>query len=436
MLKSSLTIPPYLDKLIAECKPGFSLPQPFYTDEAVFRLDLERVFSRRWLFAGHTCQIPRPGDYFTFEVGPDSLILIRKDDGQIQALFNTCRHRGSRLCTQSSGHVGKIVCPYHQWAYECDGRLVGARDMGGGFDRSLYSLHSAHVRVLHGLIFVCLADKDPDFESARRAIEPHVRPHGLERAKVCHMAEYTIRANWKVVFENNRECYHCPIGHPEFCRSNYDLGMPGDGRSNAHYEQVLQEQKAYWRSLGLETEAVNFPNGEWFRAARMPLRDGYVTESLDGKPVAPLMGDLQARGSGSLRVITLPNAWFHADSDYASSTQLIPLGPALTRARIMWFVDEAARPGVDYDPERVVALWKITCEQDWQLCENNQAGIQSTRYQPGPFSPLTEAGVETFGQWYLRQLSAGSAGQVTENQSVVSARHSLHSSRVSASCEK
>jgi Rieske 2Fe-2S family protein len=166
----------------------------------------------------------------------------------------------------------------------------------------------------------------------------------------------------------------------------------------------------------------------------MPLREGYVTESLDGQPVAPLMGDLRTRAAGSLRVITFPNAWFHADSDYANSTQLIPLGPGLTRARITWLVHEAARPGVDYDPQRVAALWKITTEQDWQLCENNQAGIQSTRYQPGPLSTLTEGGVETFVQWYLHQLSAGSGSHGTENQSACPGMHSSLPLRASASC--
>lgn len=396
-----------LQRQLATYRPGFSLPRPFYTDERIFRQDLDQVFARRWLFAGHTCQVPRPGDYFTFEVGNDSLIIVRGDDGRVRALFNTCRHRGSRICTEPDGQAAKLVCPYHQWVYERDGRLAAARCMGETFDRSRYPLHRAHVQVVEGLIFVCPAEEPPEFGPARAAIERHARPHRLERAKVCHVEEYTVRANWKVIFENNRECYHCAGGHPEFCQVNYDLGMPGDQRTTALYEQRLREQQARWRALGLETEAVNFPNGEWFRAARMPLRDGCVTESLDGRPVAPLMGDLTDRAAGSLRIITFPNAWFHADSDYANSTQLLPLGPALTRARIVWLVDENAREGIDYDKERLIALWKITTEQDWRLCEANQAGIQSSRYQPGPLSVQTESGVQTFCEWYLRQLNGG-----------------------------
>jgi glycine betaine catabolism A len=393
------------DDLLTQRKPGFSLPQSFYTNEAVFQQDLERVFRRCWLFAGHACRIRQPGDYFTFEVGPDSLIISRADDGQVYGMFNTCRHRGSRICTASSGHVGKFVCPYHQWSYERDGRLAGARWMGDGFDKSQYPLQRAKVENVAGLIFVCLADEPPDFQSARQAMEPHLRPHRLERAQVCRTVEFTVRANWKTLFENHRECYHCPVGHPEFCKTNYHTNMPDDGRADTEYDEFQRRKYARWQSLGLPVGETNFPDGQWFRAARVPLRDGFVTESLDGRPLAPLMGDLPERDTGSVRIITFPNAWSHADSDYAMSTQLFPLGPALTKVTITWLVHEDARAGVDYDPEQVMALWKITTEQDIVLCENNQLGIQSSRYQPGPFSPLTEQGVETFTRWYIRQMS-------------------------------
>jgi Rieske 2Fe-2S family protein len=395
----------YLDELIASRRPGFSMPQEFYTDPEIFALDMERVFRRQWLFAGHTCQLREPGDYFTMDVGADSLIIIRGDDGEVRALFNTCRHRGSRICTESHGHAGKLVCPYHQWVYDRAGRLTSARWMGEDFDRSEYPLHQAHLRVLEGLIFVCLAPEPPDFEAFRQAAEPQLRPHQLDRTRFCLVADYTVAANWKVLFENNRECYHCPGGHPEFCRTNYEVGMPGDRRGSRQYDDVVRTWHERWRSLGLPIEAVNFPGGSWYRVARMPLRDGCVTESLDGQAVGPVLGDLSDRNTGSLRVITLPGAWFHVDSDYANTTQLIPVGPCQTKARIIWLVREDAREGIDYEPERIAALWKITTEQDWRLCETNQVGIQSTRYRPGPLSPLAEQGVETFIQWYLNRLS-------------------------------
>jgi Rieske 2Fe-2S family protein len=391
-------------QLIADRRPGFGLAQEFYTDEQVFRLDLARVFTASWLFAGYGCQIPHPGDYFTFTVGDDSLIVIRDDEGAVHAHYNTCRHRGSRVCTEPAGHVGKLVCPYHQWVYERDGRLTGARWMGTDFDRLQYPLHRAHVEVLAGLIYVCLADEPPDFAPARRTMEPFLKPHGLDRAQICYSQDYTVRANWKLLVENNRECYHCPGGHPEFCRVNFDVGMPGDPRGGDEYQRTLARMRTYWEGLGLAVGPVNFPDGEWFRCARVPLRDGHVTESLDGRPLAPLMGDLKARDLGSLRVINLPHAWFHCNSDNVNGTQLLPLGPDRTWARLTWLVNQDAAPGVDYEPRRVAEFWKLTTEQDFTLCENNHAGIRSSRYRPGPYSPIAEQGVEHFIEWYLRHL--------------------------------
>jgi len=392
--------------LAANRRPGFTLPQPFYTGDEIFQLEMERIFRRRWLFSGFSCQAPRPGDYFTFEIGADSLIVVRGDDLRLRALFNSCRHRGSRICSQEEGHCGKLVCPYHQWVYERDGRLAAARWMGDDFDRSVYPLHSAHLEEVAGLVYVCLAEEPPDFGPARRTIEPFVKRHGLDRARICFRQDYEVAANWKLVFENNRECYHCAGGHPEFCQINFDVGMPGDPRGDEAYRATFARMKAYWEGMGLPVGPVNFPDGEWFRCARVPLRKGHVTESLDGRPVAPLMGDLPARDLGSLRVINLPNAWFHFNSDNVNGTQLVPLGPHRTRARLTWLVDAAAVEGRDYDAEHVAGFWKVTTEQDWSLCAANHAGVRSSRYQPGPLSAITEAGVMQFHEWYLRHFES------------------------------
>jgi glycine betaine catabolism A len=129
-----------VETMIADCRPGWSLPGAFYRDEAVYRLDIERVWRRGWLFAGHTCEISQPGDYLTVELDSDSLILLRGDDGEIRGFHNLCRHRGSILCRQASGHLNKIVCPYHQWAYGRDGALLACRGMPQTFDKSEFGL--------------------------------------------------------------------------------------------------------------------------------------------------------------------------------------------------------------------------------------------------------------------------------------------------------
>jgi Rieske 2Fe-2S family protein len=106
-----------INALIASRQPGFSMPSEFYNDPLVYRADVERIWQRGWLFVGHTCQIPNPGDYFTFEIGDDSLIVVRDDNGEINTFHNVCRHRGTLLCEHGNGHVRRFVCPYHQWVY-------------------------------------------------------------------------------------------------------------------------------------------------------------------------------------------------------------------------------------------------------------------------------------------------------------------------------
>src|SRR5262249_24671618 len=180
--------------------------------------------------------------------------------------------------------------------------------------------------------------------------------------------------------------------------------MPGDPRGGDEYQRTFQNMRVVWEAQGMLAGPINFPDGQWFRCARVPLRAGYVTESLDGKPLAPLMGDLKERNLGSLRVINLPHAWFHFNSDNANGAQLIPVSAEITRARLTWLVHAEAVEGADYEPHRVANFWKITTEQDFTLCENNHAGIRSSRYEPGPYSPIAEPGLEQFVQWYLQQM--------------------------------
>jgi Rieske 2Fe-2S family protein len=112
---------------------GYSLAQPFYNDPAFHALDMEYIWARCWLFIGHTCEVAKPGDYFTVQIGDDSIIIVRDRNRTVRAFFNSCRHRGSKICNADKGNAAKLVCPYHQWTYELDGRLLFARDMGSDF---------------------------------------------------------------------------------------------------------------------------------------------------------------------------------------------------------------------------------------------------------------------------------------------------------------
>ena len=388
-------------------RAGSSLPQPFYADAEVFALDRSAIFATQWLFVGHSVDVREPGDYLSVTIGQDPIIVLRGDDGVLRIHHNVCRHRGSRLLPDGRGHLRSIVCPYHQWSYGLDGELRRARSMGDGFCTADWPLRSAAVEELAGMVFACIGDDPPPFADARAAIEPQLEVHGWDRAVVAARLHYTVAANWKLIVENNRERYHCRGGHPEFCITNFDLGVDGDDRVDEEYRALVESSRQRWTGEGMDPRVVSFPDGQFFRVARLPLRPGCVTESLDGRQVAPLMGRVTNPDSGSLRLIGLPNMWGHANCDYGMTTRLLPTGPTTTDVEVTFLVAEGAVADADYRLDDVTAVWRATSEQDWLLCENNQAGINSSAYRPGPYSPSMERSVELFTTWYLDLLGAG-----------------------------
>ena len=207
----------------AKARPDWrSLPGEFFASDDIYRADLERVWRQGWLFVGHDCEIPRAGDFLTFNIGIDPLIAIRGDDDVVRVFHNVCRHRGTLLCREPNGSVRQLVCPYHQWVYGKDGKLLSCRGMQDGLDTAALGLSPVATENLCGFIFVNLAKRPGDFGPARELMEPMLRPQGCDRAKVAKAVNYTVNSNWKLVWENNRECYHCNLNHPQYIKANYD----------------------------------------------------------------------------------------------------------------------------------------------------------------------------------------------------------------------
>ena len=399
--------------LTASCKPGWSLPGRFYADPAIYRADLEQVWRKGWLFAGHTCEIPRPGDFFTLSVDTDSVIVIRDEDGAIHGLHNVCRHHGSLICTEAAGRAKRLVCPYHQWSYGLGGELISCRGMHEDLDKAQFSLKQLSLQEVEGLIYISLAKEPLPFEPARELISPLARPQGFTQARVAKAVDYLVSANWKLVWENNRECYHCNANHPQYIKANFDHYNADDTgprvRDLMTAAAARLEQK--WNAAGVtphqEAGMTLFPDAErniWFSANRTPLVDGYVSETMDGKQVAPLMGEYRNPEVGTLRMRTLPNFWNHSSCDHAVSTRLLPAGPQATAIRVWWLVHENAVEGRDYDLAKLMPFWQLTSEQDWAICERQQRGVNSSAYTPGPYSTYKEYNVAGFVRWYLNML--------------------------------
>ena len=381
-------------------QPGYSLPRPFYTDAAIFEADLETIWYRDWLFALPAAALRKTGDYQTVQVGAYPVIVVKGADGRIRAFHNVCRHRGQRLCSKTSGNTAKLVCPYHQWTYELDGKLLYAREMGEDFDAAKFGLKKVHCVDLSGVVYICLADVPPPIADLARTAATYLAPSGLGEAKVAFTSTIIEEGNWKLVIENNRECYHCSGAHPALCRTFSDNPKMAamDGPHSASPDIL-----AHWarcEAAGLPSRFIMHPQSEW-RFARVPLLNNAESYTMSTKAaVAKRMGQMPFNDAGSLLMFHYPNTWNHFLADHAITFRVLPVGPTRTEVTTTWLVHKDAVEGVDYDIKTLTEVWVATNEEDRQVVEENQRGILSPAYEPGPYSTIHEEGVIQFVDWY------------------------------------
>ena len=393
-----------INELLARRVPGYSLEQEFYTSQSILDIDLENIFYKQWLFAIPACEISKAGDYVLHQVGAYSIILVRGDDQEIRAFHNTCRHRGSVMCTERKGRNPKLVCPYHQWTYNLDGELAWARDMGPDFDATQYGLKRVHCRNIFGLVYICLADVAPDIEAFAATASRYLAPHDLEDSKVAYESTIIENGNWKLVWENNRECYHCSGNHPALCRTFPEdarlIGNIGDGGM----APLLEEHVKKCELAGAPSALVTSEKENW-RFVRAPLLGSGESYTLDTKAAVQLPNSsIPFKNAGSLLYFNLPTTWNHFLADHSLVFRVTPISPTQTEVCTKWLVHKDAEEGRDYDLKRLTEVWLATNAEDREVVENNQKGILSPAYEIGPYSKIQEGGVIQFTNWYINSL--------------------------------
>ncbi len=408
--------------LIATRQPGYSLPAAFYTADDVFRTDLDIIFGRHWIYCAVEPEIPEPGDVVTVDIGNHAVLIVRHDDLSIRAYHNVCRHRGARLVETPTATVGNIVCRYHQWTYNLDGKLIFAEHMDPDFDRACFGLKPVHVRSVCGLIFVCLAAVPPaDIDDMAERLEPYLVRHALCETKVAAQADLIEHGNWKITMENNRECYHCAVSHPELTVSLFGHGFgfaphsanPAKQAAACHYDALSARMKAEWEAQGFPSAEIEHlaDRATGFRTERLPLDGAGESQTLDTRAASrKLLGRIGNPALGGLSLWTQPNSWHHFMADHIVTFAVFPLAPDRTLLRTKWLVHKDAVEEQDYTVSTLTAVWRATNEQDGALVGLQHAGARTTGYQPGPYSPYTEGLVDKFATWYLARLQAHGAG--------------------------
>jgi Rieske 2Fe-2S family protein len=290
--------------------------------------------------------------------------------------------------------------------------------MPDDFDKSCHGLKPVHLRSVAGLLFICLAEDPPaDIDAMAAALEPYLAPHDLRDCKIVREIDLIEEGNWKLTMENNRECYHCAGSHPELTVSLFEYGFgfapnPADPirtKGAERYAALVRDSHRVWEAAGLPSREIEHlddrPTG--YRTERLPLEGAGESQTIDTAAASKrLLGRFTDARLGGLSVWTQPNSWHHFMSDHIVTFSAIPLSPERTLLRTKWLVHKDAVEGVDYDPAKVSAVWEATNRQDGALVGYAQAGVRSTGYQPGPYSPYTEGLVEKFTAWYIGRMAA------------------------------
>ena len=401
--------PENLKSLLDRQPQGHALLQEFYASPEIFERDIERIHLRRWLCVGHESRVPEPGDWFRFDIAEESVLIVRGKDGALRALLNVCRHRGSRICHEEEGNARALVCPYHAWTYDLNGELRGARHTDADFDVSRYSLKQIHLRVLEGLVFVCFADDPPKLDEVERALLGSLTHYGWKNARIAHRERYPVKGNWKLVTENYQECYHCTPSHPEFSRHH------ATSKPDEEVEELRTGARKRAQAMGIEIlEVESWPAGEsagqeGIDCSYDATYPGSLTGSEDGAPLAPLMGNFTDYDGGFSYVELGPASFYLAYPDHGLVYLFVPRGPQETDMEVLWLVEGDAREGVDYQKDSLIWMWHVTSIADKRIIEDNQQGVNSRYYEPGPYTEM-EVLSRKFSEWYLREIAPGSKG--------------------------
>lgn len=360
---------------------ALTMPGEYYTSSDIFAEERERIHASHWNCVGRSSAFARAGDYQVRSVAGESLIVVRDRGGELHAFFNVCRHRGTQLCKEHSGRFSETIqCPYHAWTYALDGRLLGAPHMNDveGFDKKRFPLHEAAVTEWEGFVFVNVAAAPQPFAEWFAPMIGRLARFDLPSLRTGQRVRYEVNANWKLVFQNYSECLHCPMIHPE-----------------------LSAVLPY-------TSGANDLTSGPFLGGYMEIRDPNESATLTGRACGRVVNEaLTASDRKRAYYYTLmPNMALSLHPDYVNFYLLTPVAVDKTIVETEWMFSPANEGDPAFNPGDAIDFWDVTNRQDWDICERSQLGIQSRRYQPGPYSPR-ESIPAAWDQEYLRMMGRG-----------------------------
>src|SRR5579862_6396201 len=348
-----------------------ALPAWVYGHPELTRLEIERVLLPSWQIVCHVNSIPRPGDYQTFDLGPESVFVLRDKDGTIKAFHNVCRHRGARILDGAGACPATIACPYHGWSYRQDGSLIGVpmRESFPNLDRAGHGLRPVRVDTALGFVFVCLAGDPPPVAKTWGTLAEELAPYRFEdMVPLAPITTDVWQVDWKIAMDNYLESYHVPIGHPGLYRMfTPDYDDQRTAPDIARGCSWLREQ----------------PSSRWSERFYQKLVVDLAPKDLP-----------EAHRRRWSFYSMLPNLGIDVFPEQMDFFQVLPRGPGKCTIR-------GANFGLPDERREMRVLRYLSARinrqvqrEDTFLCNRVQRGLASDSYEPGPLSRLEHCMVE------------------------------------------
>ena len=341
---------------------AWTLPSRLYTDNSVFALEKDRVFSRTWQVAGHASQVEKPGDYFTTDLAGEPLLFVRGLDGKLRGFYNVCRHRAGPPA-EGCGSRKLFRCGYHGWTYALDGALICATEIEGveGFRSEDFALVPVRTEEWFRLVFVNLDPQARPLRESLSELPQQAEKFPFAQMKLFERRTYDMKCNWKTYVDNYLEGYHLPSVHP---------GLNRELDYNAYVVE------AYARHVRQFSPIRGAQPGDTTPRRYPEAREGLTTDYF----------------------WIFPNWMLNCYPDNVSLNIVLPREPERTLAIFEWYLPEkehtsrAAKASVEFSDQIQI--------EDVGICETVQKNLRSRSYSRGRFSVKQEKGVHAFHRMY------------------------------------
>jgi choline monooxygenase len=335
---------------------AYTIPAAWYIDQRVARIEHDHVFAGNWIAVGRTDQAATPGQFFTFDLDGEPLIVVRGTDNHLRAFYNVCRHHAAAVATAPCGVAQLLRCPYHGWTYGLDGALKGAPEFAGvcNFDRTANGLVPVRVAIWESFLFVNLQQQGPALEVFLGDLPQRLAPLAIAALPFFTRKTYTLACNWKVYVDNYLDGgYHVP-----------------------HLHKSLNSVLDY-------TE-YTIENGEHY--------------SLQSSPLVPSQDASVAHtrtGDRAYYYWLYPNFMINLYEGVMDTNLVLPLGPDKCMVIFDFFFGDVSPEREQYNRESVAVSDRVQAE-DVDICESVQRGLHSRAYGAGRLSVRREAGEHLF----------------------------------------